>query len=128
MRNISGTHLLVDGYVEDRAALTPQAVTALFDELVELLGMEYVQRPMAVYVPEEPAKLDSDCDEGGWTIFAQITTSHISLHGWPLRKAFMLDLLSCREYDTDAAKELIYSRLGVYRACCEVVERRGPLM
>jgi S-adenosylmethionine decarboxylase len=126
MREIKGTHLLMDGYVEDARTLEPDALVALFDRLVEILDMQYLQRPQAIQVPCEPAKLGTEEDEGGWSVIAQITTSHISLHGWPLRKAFSMDVFSCKDFDTKLAEKEIFAALGVWQACCQVIERRGP--
>lgn len=127
MRQISGTHLLIDGYVEDDKTLEPEAICDLFDRLVEALDMEYLQRPTAMRVSLDPSKLSSDEDEGGWSVIAQITTSHIAIHTWPLRSAFSMDVFSCKEFNADAAKALIYDTLRVDTACSQVIERRGPL-
>jgi len=126
MRDICGTHMLIDGYVEDASSLEPERLVALFDVLVEVLEMEYLQRPQAIQVPLDEGKLDSEEDEGGWSVICQITTSHISLHGWPMRKAFMMDIFSCKPFDTDDAKQVVYAWLGVWQASVQVIERLGP--
>jgi S-adenosylmethionine decarboxylase len=126
MRDIKGTHMLVDGYVEDASTLEPERLVGLFDSLVEVLDMRYLQRPQALQVPVEAEKLDSEEDEGGWSVTAQITTSHISLHGWPMRCAFMMDVFSCKDFNTELAKQVIYEKLGVWQAVVQVIERRGP--
>jgi S-adenosylmethionine/arginine decarboxylase-like enzyme len=126
MTEISGLHLLVDGTVRESRALEPANVMDMFDHLVEVLGMEYLQRPMAARVPLEPEKLVTGEDEGGWSVICQITTSHISLHGWPLRKAFMLDVFSCSPFDARLAKEVIWADLGVDRAAVKEITRKGP--
>jgi S-adenosylmethionine decarboxylase len=126
MKDIRGTHLLIDGYVSDPKTLEPEHLNDLFDELVNVLDMQYLQRPIAIRVPADLSKLSSDDDEGGWSIVAQITTSHIALHGWPLRCAFMMDIFSCRPFDTEAAKTLVYRLLDVELAVTQGIERAGP--
>lgn len=40
-------------------------------------------------------------DEGGISILALISTSHIALHTWPARRTFMFDLVSCRPFNAE---------------------------
>ena len=113
MKTINGLHLLVDGYVRDGQRLNPDTICNLFDALVKALGMTYLQPPTAVRVPLDPEKIDSEDDEGGWSVICQITTSHISLHGWPMRGAFMMDIFSCKDFDPDVALDLVRRALDV---------------
>lgn len=127
MNQIAGLHLLVDGYVTDPSTLEPEPICNLFDKLVPALGMQYLMKPVAMRVPFDPSKLQTDDDEGGWSVLCQITTSHISLHGWPKRKAFMMDVFSCRSFSIDLALHLIREILGVDQIVTHVIERRGPI-
>jgi len=126
MNKISGLHLLIDGYVRDGNVLNPDTICTLFDRLVDTLNMQYLQRPTAIRVPIDPDKLSTDEDEGGWSVICQITTSHISLHGWPMRGAFMMDVFSCRPFAPDAAERVIREVLDVTDAHVQVIERRDP--
>lgn len=126
MKTIAGLHLLVDGYVRDGNTLNPDTLTSLFDRLVDTLQMQYLQRPIALRVPMDPHKLQTDDDEGGWSVICQITTSHISLHGWPLRGAFMMDIFSCVEFDVDAAKAVVCEALGVTDLRAQLIQRTDP--
>jgi len=127
MKKIAGTHLLVDGYVRDGKTLNPDTICTLFDRLVETLQMQYLQRPTAIRVPIDPNKLDSDEDEGGWSVICQITTSHIALHGWPMRGAFMMDVFSCRNFDPQAAQRVVEQVLDVTDSRVQVIRRLDPL-
>ena len=126
MRKISGRHLLVDGYVRDGNSLNPDTICGLFDRLVAALGMKYLQPPTAIRVPLDPDKLESGDDEGGWSVICQITTSHIALHGWPLRGAFMMDIFSCRDFDSSRAIELVTEALGVTTSNVQEIRRTDP--
>jgi len=126
MRTISGKHLLIDGYVRDGTSLNPDTICTLFDRLVETLQMEYLQRPTAIRVPMDPNKIDSEDDEGGWSVICQITTSHIALHGWPMRGAFMMDIFSCREFDATVAQSTVTELLGVTESQVQVIQRTDP--
>jgi S-adenosylmethionine/arginine decarboxylase-like enzyme len=88
--------------------------------------MEYLQRPTAIRVPMDPDKLDSGEDEGGWSVICQITTSHIALHGWPMRGAFMMDVFSCREFEPGDARRVIEELLDVTDAKVQVIQRTDP--
>ena len=126
MRTISGKHLLIDGYVRDGTSLNPDTICTLFDRLVETLQMEYLQRPTAIRVPMDPNKIDSEDDEGGWSVICQITTSHIALHGWPMRGAFMMDIFSCKEFDATGAQATVAELLGVTESHVQVIQRTDP--
>ena len=126
MKKISGTHLLIDGYVRDGKSLNPDTICTLFDRLVETLDMQYLQRPTAIRVPIDPDKLATEEDEGGWSVICQITTSHIALHGWPMRGAFMMDVFSCREFDPEAARRVVLEMLDVTESRFQVIERLDP--
>ena len=126
MKTIAGLHLLIDGYVRDGNILNPDTLTTLFDRLVETLGMQYLQRPQAIRVPMDPDKLETRQDEGGWSVICQITTSHISLHGWPMRGAFMMDIFSCLDFDADAAQAVVKELLDVQEWNVQAIRRRDP--
>jgi S-adenosylmethionine decarboxylase len=126
MQKIYGKHLLMEGYVEDPQTLEPEKLCEMFDSLVWALGMQYLQRPMAMRVPLDPVRLGSDEDEGGWSVIAQITTSHISIHTWPLRRAFMLDVFSCRPFDEEVALGIVMNALGVEACTKQMIHRTGP--
>lgn len=126
MKTISGTHLLIDGYVRDGKILNPDTICTMFDRLVDTLQMVYLQRPTAIRVPMDPDKLNSEDDEGGWSVICQITTSHIALHGWPMRGAFMMDIFSCKEFDPREARRVVNEMLDVTEAHQQVIERRDP--
>jgi S-adenosylmethionine decarboxylase len=127
MKKIAGIHLLIDGYVRDGKTLNPDIISGLFDDLVQRLGMQYLQRPTALRVPMDPDKLQTEEDEGGWSVICQITTSHISLHGWPLRRAFMMDIFSCCEFDPAEARRVVEQTLGVTAANVKLVKRHDPV-
>ena len=55
-----------------------------------------------------------------------ISTSHITLHAWPLQHYFALDAFSCKDYDADLALDLIRETLGVTSENTVIVRRRKP--
>ena len=126
MRQIAGTHLIVDGYVKNSAVFSPSTMLKMFDLLVESLGMQYLTRPLITPVELEPDKLATDDDEGGTSYFCQITTSHIAAHTWELRRAIMLDVFSCKPFDTEIAFDVLNQHLDFEHYCIRVVDRADP--
>lgn len=126
MQKISGTHLIVDGYVKDPNVFSESNMLQLFDKLVESLDMQYLTPPMVTPVELEPEKLETDDDEGGVSYFCQITTSHIAAHTWELRGAIMLDVFSCKPFDFSKAFAVLDKHLGFEYYDARVVDRADP--
>lgn len=126
MKALAGTHLIVDGYVDSADVLGQKNLYAMFDALVKALDMRYLTFPVAAQVKLDPKKLDSEHDEGGVSIYCQITTSHIAAHTWPLRKAIMLDIFSCRSFDSDAAFSVLNKFLQFTIFKKYVLDRNDP--
>ena len=127
MRQLRGWHLLLDGYANRSESLGAERIQALFDTLVRNLGMKYLGEPTCRRVELDHKKLSTDEDEGGYSYIAPITTSHIAIHCWPLRKAFMLDIFSCKKYDMEQAIKTICLTLDVRRYEVRCIERIGPV-
>jgi S-adenosylmethionine decarboxylase len=110
---ICGLHLLVDGQVEDTKVFKEKNLNKLIMKLAEKLDMVIVFGPITKTIKLDPSKLTGDVfqDEGGSSVFCMISTSHISIHVWPLRKAFLMDVFSCRNFDRNAAEETIKDSL-----------------
>jgi S-adenosylmethionine decarboxylase len=53
-------------------------------------------------------------DEGGVTGICVLSTSHCSIHTWPLRPFFVLDVYSCRDFDASIVDDLIAKHFGAY--------------
>lgn len=126
MRIITGTQLILDGYVSRSSVLEPGFLFDFFDLMIRELNMEYLQRPLAARVPLEPTKLGGEEDEGGWSIVAQITTSHMAIHCWPLRNAFMLDIVSCKPFNLERAASMAAKELDIATATVWEINRIDP--
>lgn len=127
MRSMAGTHLIVDGYVLDPTIFNDTSIFALFRTLIDTLDMTVLVPPSSCEVPVDETKLDSSDDEGGTSYWCQITTSHIALHAWPLRKAFMMDIFSCKPFPPTDAFEFIKGFLQTTTCAKYVVTRIDPL-
>lgn len=65
-------------------------------------------------------------DECGITGFAVISTSHMSIHCWPLQKFFSLDAFSCKNFDVGIAITLIQDLLDVISHETKILPRFKP--
>jgi len=128
MKDSAGRHLIIDGYVKDAGVFTSDALTGLFHELVDALDMKILQGPTFLEVELDESKLSSDVfqDEGGITGSAIISTSHVAIHCWPLRRFFSMDVFSCKEFDAGIALGLIQRKLGVTTSTVVNLDRMKP--
>lgn len=125
---MAGRHITLDASVRDSRVFTHEHLSSFFVGLCELLDMTIIHGPMFKDVELDPAKLEEVQaggdfqDEGGTTGFVVISTSHISIHTWELRRFFQLDVFSCKDFNSEIALQYIYDMLSVDRASvCEIV-------
>ena len=111
-----GRHVKVLGRGASDRLGSAETVETMLRELVELLGMRLLGAPHLYEVETEIAKLGVEPfeDEGGVTGVCVLSTSHCSIHTWPLRPFFVMDVYSCRDFEPAAVESLLASRLGAY--------------
>lgn len=128
----AGLHIVMDAYVRDPAVFTKENLEVLFVKLTGALDMKPLDVPMVYEVPVDPAVLErvkltgNFEDEGGITGIQVISTSHLSLHAWPLQSFFSLDAFSCKDFDEDVALKVIREHLGVASENTTVIARKKP--
>jgi len=125
----AGWHLLFDAFVDPEHAERlddAEFLERLFRDLVEVLDMEILGEPAFKKIPCDPSRLDTEHDEGGVTGTVIVTTSHLSIHTWPLRKRFCLDVFSCKQFDHLAVERLVRARLRVERRSSRWIPRTWP--
>lgn len=128
----AGTHLIVDGYVKDNAVFTEEKFTHLFEILADTLQMKIIKGPDFVSVPTDPEILERVTktgnfeDSGGTTGFCIVSTSHMSIHCWPLENFFSLDVFSCKKYDAEKAIAVISRELNISAVRTHTIDRRRP--
>jgi S-adenosylmethionine decarboxylase len=111
-----GRHIKVIGRGTPAQLGGASAVEAMLRDLVDLLGMRLLGEPHMYEVETEIAKLGKEPfeDEGGVTGVCVLSTSHCSIHTWPLRSFFVLDVYSCRDFDPIVVEKHLFDRLGAY--------------
>jgi S-adenosylmethionine/arginine decarboxylase-like enzyme len=92
--------------------------TAWLERFIRLVADRAGMRIMSIssaFIEQELAKLGEQAfaDEGGISIQALISTSHIALHTWPARNLFMFDLVSCKAFDAKAIRAFVLDDLAV---------------
>jgi S-adenosylmethionine decarboxylase len=129
MKNDAGLHLIIDGYVKDSSVFNSEKLTEIFKRLASALEMQIIMGPEFLEVELDPSKLTSDVfqDEGGITGMCVISTSHMSIHCWPLRKCFSMDVFSCKTFNAAKARTLIEELLSTERLSIVHVDRFFPV-
>jgi S-adenosylmethionine decarboxylase len=96
-------HLLVKMYVTTPIT-TPSEGKSMLLDIVERIGMVPVTPPQSVYV-------DFPGNEG-LTGSINLATSHIAYHCWDEQRMLMLDVYSCREFDTEDVLDVVTEYFG----------------
>jgi S-adenosylmethionine/arginine decarboxylase-like enzyme len=107
--------LYFDGYGKSPAILgCEQQLERIVRTVADQAGMRVI-RLVTSNIESDLRKLNQDVfeDEGGISIQALISTSHITLHTWPARSAFMFDLVSCKPFDQIGVHRYLVGALAV---------------
>ena len=93
-----------------------KTVESMLRELIDILGMRILGEPHMYEVETEIAKLGVEPfeDEGGVTGVCVLSTSHCSIHTWPLRPYFVMDVYSCRDFDQTLVEKHLAKKLGAF--------------
>jgi len=124
-----GRHLIVTGYVSDHAAerlWDAPFLATMIEEVIREVGMTVLVPPQMVTVPAAPAKADGPEDDGGVTGVAILSTSHVSIHTWPLHGRVSFDLYSCHDFDAWTVLAFLEERLGLVEADIVNLDRTPP--
>jgi S-adenosylmethionine/arginine decarboxylase-like enzyme len=132
MSDSAGLHLIMDAKVADSSVFTREKLETLFAKLIQALEMAPLDKAMIYEVPVDPEVLERVKrtgkfeDEGGISCLQVISTSHLSLHAWPLQNFFSADCFSCKDFNADLAIALLKETLMVTAADTLVVHRTKP--
>jgi len=99
---------MVDGYNGNFETLASvEAITNFLDTLPAEIGMTKIMPPYVF-------KYDGGDKPEDWGVsgFVIIAESHISIHTFPEKGYFSIDIFSCKEFDIPAALEIIKSFFG----------------
>jgi S-adenosylmethionine/arginine decarboxylase-like enzyme len=111
-----GRHIKVLGRGSASRMGDAKTVESMLIDLIDILGMRILDKAHMYEVETEIAKLGVEPfeDEGGVTGVCVLSTSHCSIHTWPLRSFFVMDVYSCRDFDPSAVEKHLTERVGAY--------------
>ena len=111
-----GRHIKVLGRGSSSLLESAKTIEAMLRDLIGILGMRILGEPHMYEVETEISKLGVEPfeDEGGVTGVCVLSTSHCSIHTWPLRPFFVMDVYSCRDFDTTEVEGHLKERIGAY--------------
>jgi len=92
-------HFILDAFNCNKALLSDKAfLTDLIKKIAKLIKMKIVKGPVAVQgIPANP----------GYSVFAIIDFSHISIHTFTDSNEFCLDVFSCKPFDYKKVESFI---------------------
>ena len=98
--NIKGTHLIVDCLdCENDTLVDKRRISDFIENTITMLGMKKLIDPVLVQCDGST----NDWDKGGYSAFAMIAESHISIHTFPQAGLLSADIYSCKPFDVDLA-------------------------
>lgn len=111
-----GRHIKVLGRGNAELLGSASTVEKMLQDLIGILGMRILGEPHMYEVETEIAKLGVEPfeDEGGVTGVCVLSTSHCSIHTWPLRPFFVMDVYSCRDFDAAQVEAHLVASVGAY--------------
>lgn len=117
-----GLHFMLDAYESNREKLDDmKRVFTFLNTLPDIIGMHKLSTPIVINADETEAGKDP----GGITGFVLIAESHISIHTFPKRGFFTMDLYSCNNFEEEVQKVMDYTQemFGFGKHQLQVVKR-----
>ena len=104
-----GLHQTLDCYKCSEQALDDdQLIYDFLNNFPAKIGMKKICEPNLVRVGATTEK-----DPGGVSGIVMISESHISIHTYPKRQFFTMDVYSCNRFDTELVKTIVRKTFGV---------------
>jgi S-adenosylmethionine/arginine decarboxylase-like enzyme len=112
----SGRHFIFTGFVRSEfqdLLNDPDYLAQMLHDLIGAVDMKILVPANMVKVEIDENKANGDEDCGGVTGTAILSTSHISIHTWPLHNRVSFDLYSCKDFNTAKVMTLLTERIGI---------------
>ena len=149
----NGLHLMIDARVNTSEELvSPQTGTAMIENIIEEIDMTMILPPVTVKFPHATcemmrvleglqkeglggSKTAKDLSEKlqerknesyGYSTFAMIAESHLSIHPFPELKYFSFDCYSCKTFDADTVVSIIKNHFDVVSIEVQQADRLVP--
>lgn len=148
-----GLHLMADVIVRDGSELSnPASGIALLEKIVLEIDMTLILPPVTVKFPHAVGEMDrvlSDLDDEGlsdslaaknlakllgerksesfgYSSFAMIAESHLSIHTFPELNYFSFDCYSCKDFNSNKVLDLLHDEFDIKKIVVNRVERLIP--
>ena len=114
-----GSHLILDGYSNEENNLdNVDKIKEFLSDLCNEANMTKLMEPVVVNYEGHPLK-----EENGITGFVIITESHISIHTYPEKDYFTLDLYSCNEFEVEPIIDFVKKELNLKKGRYKLLKR-----
>jgi S-adenosylmethionine decarboxylase len=113
-----GMHLIFDGYGCDRRRL--EDISLIYNFLSEYPAQIKMTKIMPPYVFRYDADNPQDWGISGFVLIAE---SHISIHTFPEKNYFSLDIFSCKDFDSDQAISYVSNLFTTQKSEIKLLDR-----
>ena len=148
-----GLHLMIDAVVKNPEALvSPEVGVSMLEAIIEEIDMTMILPPVTVKFPHATCemkrvlqdleseglgesksakdlrnKLQERKNESyGYSSFALIAESHLSIHTFPELEYFSFDCYSCKSFDVEKVKSVMNKFYDIREITVQVASRRIP--
>tara|TARA_R100000426_G_scaffold3661_1_gene5949 strand:- start:5850 stop:6314 length:465 start_codon:yes stop_codon:yes gene_type:complete len=148
-----GLHLMIDAVVKNPESLvSPEVGVSMLEAIIEEIDMTMILPPVTVKFPHATCemkrvlqdleseglgesksakdlrnKLQERKNESyGYSSFAMIAESHLSIHTFPELEYFSFDCYSCKSFDVEKVKSVISKFYDIREITTQVASRRIP--
>jgi S-adenosylmethionine decarboxylase len=113
-----GMHLILDGYGCDRQRL--EDISLIYNFLSEYPAQINMTKIMPPYVFRYDAENPQDWGISGFVLIAE---SHISIHTFPEKNYFSLDIFSCKNFDSEQAISYVSNLFATQKSEIKLLDR-----
>jgi S-adenosylmethionine decarboxylase len=113
-----GMHLILDGYGCDRQRL--EDISLIYNFLSEYPAQIKMTKIMPPYVFRYEAENPQDWGISGFVLIAE---SHISIHTFPEKNYFSLDIFSCKNFDSEQAISYVSNLFATQKSEIKLLDR-----
>ena len=148
-----GLHLMIDAVVKNPESLvSPEVGVSMLEAIIEEIDMTMILPPVTVKFPHATCemkrvlqdleseglgesksakdlrnKLQERKNESyGYSSFAMIAESHLSIHTFPELEYFSFDCYSCKSFDVEKVKSVMSKFYDITEITAQVASRRIP--
>lgn len=110
-------HLIFDGFCRETRISEIDFIKDFLIDFVKEIRMHAISSPLVLYHKAEGVS------ESGVTGVIILSESNITIHTYPEKKWFALDIFSCNEFNVEKVKDFIKKKLKVFKEECKLFRR-----